>query len=113
MRAVRAVQAERARIRIGDSTEGRAGLEPVSQQIGAGKGEKAQGRSPRQSPAGEEGEKPGRERGRLAGEVHELGRARHAAEEEPSPPWPTAQKGEGEPRGPRGPQRHRCRLRQA
>ena len=55
--AVRAVQAERARICIGDSTEGRDGLEPVSRQIGAGKGEKAQGRSPRRSPAREEGKK--------------------------------------------------------
>ena len=48
--AVRAVQAEQARIRIGDSTEGRDGLEPVSWQIAAGEGERAnrrrQGRSP-------------------------------------------------------------------
>ena len=37
-RAVRAVQAEWARIRIGDSTEGRDGLESVSRQIAAAKG---------------------------------------------------------------------------
>ena len=84
--AVRAVQAEWAQIRIGDSTEGRDGLEPVSRQIGAGKGEKAQGRSPRRSPAREEGKKAGGERssrkGRPTGEVNELGSARHAAEDE-------------------------------
>ena len=57
--AVRAVQAERARIRIGDSAERRDGLEPVSRQSGTGKGEKAQGRSQRRSPAREEDEKPG------------------------------------------------------
>ena len=59
--AVRAVQAERARIRIGDSTEGRDGLEPVSRQIGTGKGGKAQPGSPRRSPTGEESGKPQRE----------------------------------------------------
>ena len=38
--AVRAVQAERARIRIGDSTEGRDGLEPVSRPVAAGEAER-------------------------------------------------------------------------
>ena len=87
--AVRAVQAERTHIRIGDSTEGRDGLEPVSRRIGAGKREKAQRGSPRESPPGEEGgrpqwERPGR--GNLpAGEVHELRRARSASREASSP----------------------------
>ena len=88
--AVRAVQAERTQIRIGDSTEGRDGLELVSRQIGAGKREKAQ----RGSPAGERSGRLQRERsregsrqgGRPAGEVHELRRARHTSEEAPSPP---------------------------
>ena len=87
--AVRAVQAERTRIRIGDSTEGRDGLEPVSRRIGAGKREKAQRGSPRESPPGEEGGRPQRERpgrGNLpAGEVHELRRARSASREASSP----------------------------
>ena len=87
--AVRAVQAERTCIRIGDSTEGRDGLEPVSRRIGAGKREKAQRGSPRESPPGEEGGRPQRERpGRgnlLAGEVHELRRARSASREASSP----------------------------
>ena len=60
--AVREVQAERTCIRIGDSTEGRDGLEPVSRRIGAGKREKAQRGSPRESPLGEEGGRPQRER---------------------------------------------------
>ena len=88
--AVRAVQAEWARIRIGDSTEGRDGLEPVSRQIGTGKGRKAQRGSPRRSPAGEGSGKPQREgserRHPPAGEVHELRRAGHTYEEAPSPP---------------------------
>ena len=51
-RAVWAVQAERARIRIGDSTEGRDGLEPVSQQIAASEGERVKRRRQGRSPAG-------------------------------------------------------------
>ena len=115
--AVRAVQAEQARIRIGDSTEGRDGLEPVSRQIGAGKGEKAKGRSPRPSPAGEEGGKPGqersRQRGQLAEEVHELWRARHTSKEELSLLVADGPRGGGRAAGPRGPRRHHRRLRQA
>ena len=53
-RAVRAVQAEQARIRIGDSTEERDGLEPVSRQIAAGEGEMAKRRRQGRSPAEEE-----------------------------------------------------------
>ena len=71
----------------------------MSRQIGAGKGEKAQGRSLRRSPAREESEKPGgersRQKGRPTGEVHELGRARHAAEDEPSPPVADGPRGRG------------------
>ena len=88
--AVRAVQAERTRIRIGDSTEGRDGLELVSWRIGAGKREKAQRGSPRESPGGERGGRPQRERsGRgnpPAGEIHELRRARNTSGEVLSPP---------------------------
>ena len=52
-RAVRAVQAEGARIRIGDSTEGRDGLEPVSRQIAVGEGERVKRRRQGRSPAEE------------------------------------------------------------
>ena len=97
--AVRAVQAEWARIRIGDSTEGRDGLEPVSQQIGAGEGEKARRWSQRRSPAGEEREGLQRERSVQrnppAGEVHELRRARQDSGEAPSPPVADAPRGGG------------------
>ena len=97
--AVRAVQAEWARIRIGDSTEGRDGLEPVSRQIGVGKGEKARRRSQRRSPAREEREGPQRERSMQrnppAGEVHKLRRARQESEEGPSPSVADAQRGGG------------------
>ena len=51
--AVRAVQAERARIRIGDSTEGRDGLEPVSRPVAAGEAERVK------PPRGPEGETAG------------------------------------------------------
>ena len=92
------MQAEWARIRIGDSTEGRDGLEPVSRQIGAGEGERAKRRSQR-SPAGEERERPQRERSVRrnppAGEVHELRRARQESEEGPSPSVADAQRGGG------------------
>ena len=57
----RAVQAERARIRIGDSTEGRDGLEPVSRQIAVGEGERVKRRRQGRSPA-EEGRGKPRER---------------------------------------------------
>ena len=60
--AVRAVQAERARICIGDSTEGRDGLEPVSRQIAAGEGEMAKQWRQGRIPAGEERGKPRRGR---------------------------------------------------
>ena len=101
--AVRAVQAERTRIRIGDSTEGRDGLEPVSRQIGAGEGEKAKRRSQRRSPAGEESGRPQRERSVRrnppAGEVYELRRAKRESEEAPSPPVADAPRGGGEVAG--------------
>ena len=88
--AVRAVQAERTPIRIGDSTEGRDGLEPVSRQIGAGKREKAQRGSPRGSPAREGSGRLQREgsgwRNPPAGEIHELRRARCTSGEALSPP---------------------------
>ena len=95
--AVRAVQAEQARIRIGDSTEGREGLESVSRRIGAGEGEKARWGSQRRSPAGEEREGPQRERSVRrkppAREVHELRWARQESEEAPSPPVADAPRG--------------------
>ena len=97
--AVRAVQAEQARIRIGDSTEGREGLESVSRRIGAGEGEKARRRSQRRSPAGEEREGPQRERSVRrnppVGEVHELRGARQNSAEAPSPPVADAPRGGG------------------
>ena len=97
--AVRAVQAEQARIRIGDSTEGRDGLEPVSWQIRAGKEEKAKQRSQRRSPAGEESGRPQQERfawrNPPAGEVHELRKARRESAETPSPPVADAPRGGG------------------
>ena len=52
-RAVRAVQAEWARIRIGDSTKGRDGLELVSRPVGASEGERVKRRHQERSPAGE------------------------------------------------------------
>ena len=48
-----AVQAERARIRIRDSTEGRDGLEPVSRPVAAGEAERVK------PPRGPEGETAG------------------------------------------------------
>ena len=79
-RAVWAVQAERARIRIGDSTEGRDGLEPVSRQIAAGEGEMARRRRQGRSPAGEERGRPRRgkpvRRSPLAEGIHKLRRER-------------------------------------
>ena len=59
-RAMRAVQAEQAPIRIGDSTEGRDGLEPVFQQITAGEGERVKRRRQGRSPAEEGRGKPRR-----------------------------------------------------
>ena len=59
-RAVWAVQAEQARIRIGDSTEGRDGLEPVSRQVEVSEGERVKWRCQEKSPAGEERGKPQR-----------------------------------------------------
>ena len=50
-RAMQAVQAERARIRIRDSTEGRDGLEPVSRKMAAGEGERVKRRRQGGSPA--------------------------------------------------------------
>ena len=100
--AVRAVQAERARIRIGDSTEGRDGLEPVSRQIGTGPGRKSKWGGPRRSPAVEESGEPQWERSERrhqpAGEVHKLRRMGHTYKEAPSPPWPTPHEEKGEPR---------------
>ena len=97
--AVRAVQAEWARIRIGDSTKGRDGPEPVSRQIGAGEGEKARRRSQRRSPAREEREglqwERSMQRNPPAGEVHELRRARQDSGEAPSPPVADAPRGGG------------------
>ena len=91
-RAVQAVQAEWARIRIGDSTEGRDGLEPVSRQVGASKGERVKWRRQEKSPAGEERGKPqqgGPGRGSPPAEgVYELRRARRESEEAPKPPEP-------------------------
>ena len=51
--AVRAVQAEWARIRIGDSTKGRDGLELVSRPVGASEGERVKRRHQERSPARE------------------------------------------------------------
>ena len=97
--AVRAMQAEQAWIRIGDSTEGRDGLEPVSWQIRAGKEEKAKQRSQRRSPAGEESGRLQRERSVQrnppAGEVYELRRVRRESEEAPSPPLAGTPRGGG------------------
>ena len=75
-RAVWAVQAEQARIRIGDSTEGRDGLEPVFQQITAGEGERVKRRRQGRSPA-EEGRGKPRRGGPVKGSpraegIHEL-----------------------------------------
>ena len=83
-----------ARIRIGDSMEGRDGLEPVSRQVGASEGERVKQRRQERSPAGEERGKPqqgGPGRGSPPAEgVHELRRARGESEEAPKPPEPDA-----------------------
>ena len=83
----RAVQAERARIRIGDSTEGRDGLEPVSRQVEVSEGERVKWRCQEKSPAGEERGKPqrgGPVRGSPpAEEIHELWKAMRESEEAP------------------------------
>ena len=93
-RAVRAVQAEWARIRIGDSTEGRDGLEPVSRQVRASEGERVKRRRQERSPAREERGKPqqgGPGRGSPPVEgVQELRRARQESKEVPKPPEPDA-----------------------
>ena len=97
-RAVRAVQAEWARIRIGDSTEGRDRLELLSRQIAAGEGERVkrhQGRSPAEDGRG----KPrcsGPAKGSPKAEgIHELRRARRESEEATNPPEADASKGGG------------------
>ena len=93
-RAVRGVQAEWARIRIGDSTEGRDGLEPVSRQVEASEGKRVKRRRQERSPAGEESGNPqqgspGRGSSPVEG-VQELRRARQESEEAPKPPEPDA-----------------------
>ena len=104
--AVRAVQAERARICIGDSTEGRDGLEPVSRQIAAGEGERVKRRRQGRSPAGEGRGKPqrgGPVRGSpLAEGIHELWRARRESEEGPNPSEADAPRGGGGVAGAKG-----------
>ena len=111
-RAVRAVQAERARIHIGDSTEGRDGLEPVSRQIAVGEKEMAKLQRQGRSPSGEERGRPRREgtarRSPPTKGIHELQRARRSPKKRCVRQEQTPQEEEEKSLGPRGSgRRHR------
>ena len=110
--AMQVLQAERAWICIDDSTEGRDGLEPVSQQIAVGEKEMAKRQRQGRSPAREERGRPRREgttrRSPPTEGIHELQRARRSPKKRCVRQEQTPQEEEEKSLGPRGSgRRHR------